>query len=88
MRISAMADRDLAIALEILIPEDRDAVLRVLPTAKAGRVAQEREYLSRLKVSSSHRRMMAERLAEAMEGLGGARGGTWIAPGGDRRRRS
>ena len=83
MRLGAMADRDVAIGLDALVPEDRGAVLQALPAAKALRVRQELDYLSRLKVSPAHRQVMAERLADAMEGKGGRRGGTWIAPGDD-----
>ena len=85
MRLAAMADRDLAIALGALAVEDRDALLARLPAAKARRVRQEREYLGNLFISGPHRIEMAERLADAMEGKGGSRGGTWIAPGRDRR---
>ena len=85
MRLAPMADRDLAVAVDQLLPEDREAVLARLPEAKSRRVRQEREYLTRLRVSPSHRRIMAERLADALEGRGGRRGGTWIAPGRSRR---
>ncbi len=80
-RLSSMADRDLAVALDVLVPEDRAAVLSRLPAAKAARVGEERDYMQRLFVSDSHRRIMAERLADVMEGKGSRRGGTWIAPG-------
>lgn len=85
MRLSAMADRDLAIALDVLVSEDREAVLSRLPTAKAKRVRDEWAYMKRLFVSGSHRRIMAERLADAAEGKGTRGGGTWIAPGDSRR---
>lgn len=88
MRLGSMADRDLAIALEALVTQDREAVLRAMPSAKAARVLQERDYLTRLKVSPDHRLEMADRLADALEGKGGgeSRGATWIAPGRSSRR--
>ena len=86
MRLGSMADRDIAIALETLVHEDREAVIRALPAAKGLRVRQEREYMSRVFVSPSHRQEMAERLADALEGKAGSRGGTWIAPPGSRKK--
>ena len=82
MRLGTMADRDLAIALEVLVPEDRESILHALPVAKEERVRQERVYMSRLLISPRHRQVMAERLADALEGRSDRRGGTWIAPGG------
>ncbi len=81
MRISSVPDRNLAIALDMLLTEDRDSVLSLLPAAKAVRVRQEQAYLGRLKISAAQKRVMAEGLAEAMEGRSGSAGGTWIAPG-------
>ena len=81
MRLSSVPDRNLAIALDMLLPEDRNAVLASLPDAKAVRVRQEQTYLGRLWVSAAQKRVMAEGLAEAMEGRRGVPGGTWIAPG-------
>lgn len=81
MRLSSVPDRNLAIALDMILPEDRNAVLALLPAAKAVRVRQEQIYLGRLRVSAAQKRLMAEGLAEAMEGRSAAPGGTWIAPG-------
>ena len=81
MRLSSVPDRNLAIALDMILPEDRNAVLASLPAAKAVRVRQEQTYLGRLRVSAAQKRLMAEGLAEAMEGRRTAPGGTWIAPG-------
>ena len=86
MRLGSMADRDIAIALEVLVPEDIESLLRALPAAKGVRVRQEKEYMSRVFVSPAHRQEMAERLADALEGTGHRRGGSWIAPGRRRRR--
>ena len=80
MRLGTMADRHIAIALESPVGEGREALIRALPAAKGSRVRQEREYLGRLFVSPAHRQKMAERLADALEGQSGPRGGTWIAP--------
>ena len=80
-RLSTMADRDLAIALSSLIQEDRLELLSHMPAAKAFRVRQESEYLSRLRVSASQRRLMAERLIALLEGENSGHGGTWIVPG-------
>ena len=87
MRLSSMADRDLALALEGVVYEDGLEILSRLPEAKAKRVRQEQEYLGRLRVTASQRRTMAERLADAMEGKGRDTGGTWIAPGRSRKGR-
>ena len=80
-RISSIPDRNLAIALDIIQPDDRDALLALLPAAKARRVREEQEYLARLRITSAQKRLMAEGLANSMEGRRGAAGGTWIAPG-------
>jgi hypothetical protein len=85
MRIASFPDRNLAIALDMIVPADQDRLLAILPTAKAKRVKQEQEYLGRLKMTLSQKRLMAERLADALEGKGDSSGGTWIAPGGKHR---
>lgn len=81
IRISSFPDRNLAIALSMLITEDQNTLLSLLPGKKAGRVRQEQEYLGRLKVSSVQKRIMAEQLADVMEGKGDKSRATWIAPG-------
>jgi hypothetical protein len=83
MRIASFPDRNLAIALDMIVPADQDRLLAILPPAKARRVKLEQEYLSRLKITLSQKRLMAERLADALEGQSDSSGGTWIAPGGN-----
>ena len=85
MRIASFPDRNLAIALDLIVPADQDRLLAILPPAKAKRVKLEQEYLGRLKITLSQKRVMAERLADALEGKGDSSGGTWIAPGGKHR---
>ena len=85
MRIASFPDRNLAIALDMIVPADQDRLLAILPAAKAKRVKQEQEYLGRLKITLSQKRLMAERLADALQGKGDSSGGTWIAPGGKHR---
>ena len=84
-RLSSVPDRNLAIALDIIQRDDRDAILALLPGAKTRRVRQEEEYLERLRITAAQKRLTAERLADAMDGRGSTSGGTWIAPGRTRR---
>jgi hypothetical protein len=67
-------------AIEALDSEDGRRILVLLPPAKALRVKQEQDYLSRLRFTSSQLIIMAERLADGLEGRGRRSGGTWIAP--------
>lgn len=75
-------DRNLAIAMDMLGPEDRSRIISVLPPAKSLRVEQEKTYLSRLRITARQKESMAVNLADILEGRGGASHGTWIAPGG------
>ncbi|RKX70651.1 MAG: hypothetical protein DRP60_15530 [Spirochaetes bacterium] len=81
MRISTIPDRNLAIALDILQPDDRNAIMNILPSAKKQRVVQERVYLGRLKITLKQKQVMAEALADKMNGGRSSAKGTWIAPG-------
>lgn len=81
-RIIPFPDRNLAIAVDLLSPEDRNRIKAVLPQAKLVRLEQEKAYLSRLRITARQKEIMAVKLADILEGKGGVPGGTWIAPGG------
>lgn len=72
-------------ALEAIDTEDGRRILLLLPAAKARRVKQEKDYLSRLRFTSSQLITMAKRLADGLEGQERVTGGTWIAPPGGKR---
>lgn len=81
-RILPFPDRNLAIAMDMLGPEDRSRILAVLPPAKAVRLEQENTYLSRLRITARQKESMAMNLADILDGRSRASHGTWIAPGG------